>query len=142
MPHASGRGTPPKYYPLQQCLAAQPGDTITLTFTQIEQIIDAPLPPTAYLRTWWANRIGQRGDSQTRAWQSAGWRVQAVNMRMCTVTFTRLDRRRPHGRTDHRTAISGRLAPRHPCSAPGRARNGLQVTGEVGVGGRGACWWP
>ena len=51
MPYASGRGTPPKYYPLQQYLAPQSGDTITLTFTDIEQIIDAPLPRTAQQRT-------------------------------------------------------------------------------------------
>ena len=92
MPYASGRGTPPKYYPLQLHLAAQPGDAITLTFTQIEQIIGAPLPPSAYVRTWWANQRGQRGHSPARAWQGAGWRVQAADMPARTVTFTRLDR--------------------------------------------------
>jgi len=44
--------TPPgrKYQPLADYLAAHPADEVTLTFAQIEAILGAPLPSSAYLR--------------------------------------------------------------------------------------------
>ena len=83
-----------KYVVLGQFLAAEPPEitTVTLPLTEIERIIDAPLPPTARLRTWWANADRE---PQGRAWLDVGWRVQGAKLwaPVPAVTFVRADSR-------------------------------------------------
>ena len=86
-PRRFGKGHPPKYGPLRNYLAARAEDRITLTFAQIEHIIDAPLPPSAYRRDWWVNV--PHGRTHAQAWLAAGWRLQAADIRRRTVTFRR-----------------------------------------------------
>jgi len=62
-----------KYDALADHLRGVPGDelTVTLTFSEVDRIVDG-LPPSAYrLRQWWAN------DSkvEAHAWRAAGWHV-------------------------------------------------------------------
>ena len=78
-----------KYDALAAHLELVPDDrlTITLTFAQVDRIVDG-LPPSAYrLRQWWAN------DSkvEARAWRSVGWHVDAdgVDFNAQTVRFAR-----------------------------------------------------
>ena len=50
---------------------------ITLTFTEIEKIIDANLPPSALLyKVWWGNNVAEGGQPQRQYWMSAGYRVK------------------------------------------------------------------
>ena len=82
---------PRKYDPLATYLAALPSAEVTLTLGEIEAIIGAPLPASAWLRTWWANTLAF---GQGRAWLSVGWRVARASMRTVppTVTFARVRR--------------------------------------------------
>ena len=76
-----------KYAPLSQFLRNATGIRIRLTFTQVEQVVGAPLPPSARrYREWWGNdRAG--GHVQARAWLSAGWEVSAVDFAGGEVEF-------------------------------------------------------
>ena len=76
---------------LADSLAAQPGDEVALTFTEIEAILKWPLPATAYLRTWWTRVSASQ--VQARMWRQAGWEVAGLARqdRAWLVTF----RRRP-----------------------------------------------
>jgi hypothetical protein len=83
----AGRGIPPcggqapagavggRYAPLYDYLRAQQNDTVVLSFPEIERILNAQLPPSAYNhRPWWANG----GHTQANAWMAAGFLVHAV----------------------------------------------------------------
>lgn len=61
----------------------------TLTFIEIEDLIDASLPKSAKkYRPWWGNE--KRGThSQCFAWMNAGWLVDKVDLRAELVTFRR-----------------------------------------------------
>jgi len=51
------------------------GDSIKLTFNEIERIINRPLPQSAYrYKAWWANG----GHSHSNYWLNAGWKVERV----------------------------------------------------------------
>jgi DNA-binding transcriptional regulator YiaG len=75
-----------KYYPLfehlQQCTQKQ---TI-LTFAEVEQILQKPLPVSANQRAWWSNRDTVSA-LQSGAWVQAGYHVEAVDFAHETVTF-------------------------------------------------------
>lgn len=87
-PKSSRYGT--KYSPLRRYLARRPPSIkcATLTFAEIEKIIEDKLPSSALQhRHWWSN-----ADSsiQARSWLYAGWEVQAVNVNDKTVVFRRI----------------------------------------------------
>ena len=73
-PRRFGKGHPPKYGPLRDYLAARAEDRITLTFTQVEHIIDASLPPSAYRRDWWTNFPHGRAKPRPGWPLGGGWR--------------------------------------------------------------------
>ena len=63
---------------------------ITLTFDQIEKIINAKLPFSARTyQAWWANDTGG-SHVHANAWMDAGWRVYMVNLSHQWVTFRRV----------------------------------------------------
>ena len=74
-----------KYYPLHEYLRPlNQGEPITLTFDQIEAIIDASLPYSArFSRAWWANSATPQG----QAWLEAGWLVDAVDVEEAWAVF-------------------------------------------------------
>ena len=122
------RGHPPKYEPLRRYLAALPAEaaTVTMRFAEIEALIEAPLPPTARLRSWWAQAA--RGQPQVRAWSAAGWRVALVmQVRPWRVTFVRTD-----------TTAGPAARNRRPAPPAGRGRRRRALGGlPGGAGGRG-----
>ena len=64
-----------KYAPLEQYLRNLPAHQRegTLSFEQIERIINAKLPPSAYqYQAWWANEK-EGNHVNARAWANAGW---------------------------------------------------------------------
>ena len=79
-----------KYQPLGEYLAALPSTTndITLSFAQVEKIIDATLPPSATTyREWWANQ--ERG-ARAPHWSDAGFKVYHADLKRQIVRFKRL----------------------------------------------------
>ena len=72
---------PGKYTPLEQYLRDIPENQkeVTLSFEQIEGIIHARLPSSAYeYWAWWANEK-EGNHVNARAWANAGWKVQSVD---------------------------------------------------------------
>lgn len=67
-----------KYGPLERHLCGSPGLELTLSFSEIEEIIGSPLAPSAHQqRAWWANT---RSHVQATAWLTAGHEVDAVQL--------------------------------------------------------------
>ena len=60
-----------RYQRLADYLAAQPGDEVRLNFAQIEALLGAPLPTSAYVRNWWWSKGAKRLAAQP--WRAAGW---------------------------------------------------------------------
>ncbi|GAB2451165.1 hypothetical protein GCM10007967_01490 [Xylanimonas ulmi] len=99
----SNAGMPPRassrYYPLYEALVARPENEVTLTFSEIDEILGPPgLPetavrsPKAARRTggdaWWAKGGGGgRQRPHVRAWQAAGYVVKTTDHRARSVTF-------------------------------------------------------
>ena len=75
------------YAPLGTHLAKHgEGQALTLTFPQIETILDRPLPRSAYKhRAWWANT---ETHTQALTWLTAGWKVDHADLEQQAITFT------------------------------------------------------
>ena len=77
-----------KYEPLTAFLNRQERPSIRMSFPRLEEIIAAPLPPSARDdRTWWGNTVN-RTRVQAHAWLNAGWEVKEVNLAQEVVIFT------------------------------------------------------
>ncbi|KAA3664843.1 MAG: XRE family transcriptional regulator [Chloroflexi bacterium] len=77
-----------KYFPLythlKQCLQQE----VVLTLTDIETLIELPLPGTAHLqRAWWSNR--SKGALQAQAWMQAGYHVVEIDLENGKILFRR-----------------------------------------------------
>lgn len=76
-----------KYYPLFERLRTVRGERLSLTFEQIEEILDARLPPSARAkRAFWSNRSS---GTQAAAWMEAGFHIVDVDLQQEQVTFGR-----------------------------------------------------
>jgi DNA-binding transcriptional regulator YiaG len=68
-----------KYTPLFDFLENCEEDQVTLTLTQIEEMMGAQLPPSAWnQRGWWSNR--SRGALQSFSWMEAGYLVETIDL--------------------------------------------------------------
>jgi hypothetical protein len=89
MPAKLGRplATDSIYYPLHVYLLAQVGpQELTVSFDQIEEVLDFRLPVSARKhKAWWGNQ--KSGHSHSRAWLLAGWRVDDVDVLAEQVRF-------------------------------------------------------
>jgi CBS domain-containing protein len=87
-----------KYAPLATFLSKQPKtqERITLTFDQIEEVINNQLPAAAREhRSWWAN--DSTTHVQSGQWLKVNWRVVTINMTGEKVVFARArDRERAY----------------------------------------------
>jgi hypothetical protein len=63
---------------------------VTLPLLEIERIVAAPLPPSAYRPSFWTN--SQHGLFGVRPWLRVGWRVVRTELyaRPPAVTFVRV----------------------------------------------------
>jgi hypothetical protein len=63
------------YDPLLRELGRTRAQTIRLTFSEIEEILGRPLPPSAYkFSAWWGNESSRKaGHTQAMAWLQAGF---------------------------------------------------------------------
>src|SRR6267378_2145281 len=79
-----------RYAPLGRYLRNLPPsqNAVTLSFDDVETIIDAPLPrsATAHLHQWWAN---QSQGSRAPHWDAAGFKVDHVDGKKLRVRFAR-----------------------------------------------------
>ena len=70
-----------KYTPLEDYLRGLPVSQreVVLSFEQIERIINAKLPASAYgYQQWWDNEK-EGNHVNGRAWANAGWKVESVD---------------------------------------------------------------
>jgi DNA-binding transcriptional regulator YiaG len=75
-----------KYQPLLEFLRNSNQDEVTLTFAEIEALMNDALPDSARSkRAWWSNR--SKGALQASAWMKAGYRVENVDLDGQRVTF-------------------------------------------------------
>lgn len=80
-----------KYDPLRDYLKklSLAQNEITLSFQQINKILEAELPKSAYqYNAWWANEVNGP-HVQAHAWQDAGWKVDSVDFNRKRVSFVR-----------------------------------------------------
>jgi hypothetical protein len=83
-----------KYEPLEDYLQNQrlTSSRVSLSFKEIENIIGAALPKSAYTyREWWSNQRDYKNRPQAKAWLSAGFEVESVNqdLKSGSVEFVR-----------------------------------------------------
>lgn len=75
-----------KYQPLLEFLRDSNQHEVTLTFAEIEALMNETLPDSARSkRAWWSNRT--KGALQASAWMEAGYRVEDVDLDGQRVTF-------------------------------------------------------
>ncbi|HEY2069530.1 MAG TPA: hypothetical protein VGG48_08260 [Rhizomicrobium sp.] len=78
-----------KYDKLGEHLRAQPSDEVPMSFTEIESIIGAKLPPKAqHQRAWWSNNPSN--NVMTKVWRDAGFVSERVDIAAGTLVFKRV----------------------------------------------------
>jgi hypothetical protein len=80
-----------KYTPLEKYLRGLPVNQreVVLSFEQIEKVINAKLPPSAYgYQQWWENEK-EGNHVNARAWSTAGWEVKGLDVHAKWVKFVR-----------------------------------------------------
>ena len=80
-----------KYAPLENYLRDLPKNQreVTFGFEQIEQILNAKLPSSAYEdRRWWDHET-EGNHLNLRAWSSAGWKIENLDVNKKWVKFIR-----------------------------------------------------
>lgn len=77
-----------KYEALFNYLSGSDGREVTLSFAEIETLLEAKLPVSARRRRgWWSNRGS--GGVQAQAWMAAGYHVTALDLAQEQVTFAK-----------------------------------------------------
>jgi len=76
-----------KYKPLYEFLMAADGDTLPMSFGEIEALVGG-LPPSARrYRPWWSNNGANT--AALNGWLAAGWKTSSVDMQAQTLIFRR-----------------------------------------------------
>lgn len=93
-----------KYSSLTHRLKDATTDVVSLTFAEVDQLVDG-LPPSAREhRPWWGNAQDSQG--QAKSWMDVGWRVADVDVARETVRFERASSA-PTGMTTTQSNIPG-----------------------------------
>ncbi len=78
-----------KYRPLEAHLSRYPASTWRARFSEIEKVLGFPLPDSARRhRAWWSNNGSN--NVMTKAWKSAGWETEQVDMENQALVFRRV----------------------------------------------------
>jgi hypothetical protein len=80
-----------KYAPLENYLRDRPLSQreVTLGFEQIEEILNAKLPASAYEdQRWWEHET-EGNHRNSRSWSNAGWMVGSLDVNGKRVKFVR-----------------------------------------------------
>ena len=76
-----------RYWKLHEHLCGLQEQEWRTSFSEVEAIVGAELPPSARLyRAWWAN---DKSRKSSRAWLDAGWETANVDMDAGTLLFRR-----------------------------------------------------
>ena len=77
-----------KYIRLAAHLADQPNDVqkLVMTVGEIEEIVGEELPRMARFPSWWRN---DERRAHSRAWLTAGWRVEEIFRKEAEIVFVR-----------------------------------------------------
>ena len=81
-----------KYAPLENYFRELPANQreVTLSFEQIERILNDKLPSSAYEdRRWWDHEK-EGNHVNKRSWSSAGWKVESLDFKKKRVKLTRI----------------------------------------------------
>ena len=81
-----------KYTPLENYLRDLPESQseVSLGFQQIESILNAKLPPSAYEdRRWWDHET-EGNHLNKRAWANAGWKIASLDVPKKRVKLIRI----------------------------------------------------
>ena len=81
-----------KYTPLEYYLRGLPESQreVTLGFQQIERILNAKLPSSAYEdRRWWDHET-EGNHINKRAWANAGWKIEILDVNKKRVKLIRI----------------------------------------------------
>lgn len=75
-----------KYDPLYQHLLFSGRGTVTMSFSEIEDVLGKPLPASAHKHNeWWANNPS--GHTQAKAWHMASYKTERVDVGGGSITF-------------------------------------------------------
>ena len=79
-----------KYAPLENYLRGLPESQkeVTLSFEQIEGILNSKLPASANELSWWEHET-EGNHVNARAWSNAGWKVESLDVNKKWVTLVR-----------------------------------------------------
>ena len=83
-----------KYQSLSKYLMqkASIGKTVCLSFSEVEKLLEMPLPASAHQhRAWWSNQNDTKTRPQADAWTEAGYKVDCVNLNNKTVSFVAIE---------------------------------------------------
>lgn len=81
-----------KYTPLENYLRAIPAKQkdVTLSFKQIEKILNNKLPASAYEDQRWWDHETEGNHVNKRAWANAGWKIQSVDFKKKQTSLVRV----------------------------------------------------
>jgi hypothetical protein len=84
---------PAKYTLLEHYLRGLPANQkeVTLRFEQVETILKSKLPSSAYEDNRWWKHETEGNHVNKRAWSTAGWRIESLEVNEKRVKFVRLD---------------------------------------------------
>ncbi|MEX6506495.1 hypothetical protein [Jiella sp. M17.18] len=87
-----------KYDALGAFLEGQSRSRIPMTFREIEQLLNMPLPASKKNRAWWSNN--PTNNVMTSQWLKAGYRTEAVDIAAERLVFRREDAERGPGKDE------------------------------------------
>src|SRR5579864_6922247 len=79
-----------KYSALGEYLKHQRGESVPMTFAQIEKITGTKLPASSRYRAWWSNN--DVNSVLTKVWIEAGFKSEQVDMDKRKLVFRRFGR--------------------------------------------------
>lgn len=85
-----------RYQALARFLKDQTAAELPMTFAQVERVVGARLPPSAYGHpSWWANDATNH--VQAKAWLDAGYETEQIDLKRRRLVFRRVSASPPGG---------------------------------------------
>jgi hypothetical protein len=77
-----------KYHRLREFLADKDQDFIPMTFSDIENVVQFPLPASKQYPAWWSNNPSN--NPMTKEWLEAGYETESVNIGSGKLVFRKV----------------------------------------------------